>query len=69
MAKFKFQPDNIKDQVWAWIITAASEDEAWQSIADIKKIPIDKLKTFIKIKKEDFPKDQIFDKRWTSSYT
>ena len=69
MAKFKFQPDNIKDQAWSWIITAPSEDEAWQSIADIKNIPIDKLKTIIKIKEEDLNQDQIFDQRWTSTST
>ena len=69
MAKFKFQPDNIKDQAWSWVITASSEDEAWQSIADIKKIPIDKLKTFIKIKEEGPNQNQIFDQRWTSTST
>jgi len=54
MPKFKFHP-NSEDQkhLWAWDITAESEDAAWRVVAGMKQVPVEELKKFITIKQID----------------
>ena len=49
--KFKFHPTS-EDQkhLWAWEITAESEEEAWMLIAMMKQLSIEELKKFITVK-------------------
>ena len=51
MSKFKFHP-NSEDQkhLWAWDITAESEEAAWQLMAEMKQVSVEELKKFITIK-------------------
>lgn len=51
MPKFKFHP-NSEDQkhLWAWDITAESEEAAWQLMAEMKRASVEDLKKFITIK-------------------
>jgi HD-like signal output (HDOD) protein len=54
MPKFKFHP-NSEDQkrLWAWDITAESEEAAWELVAEMKRASIEELKKFITIKQID----------------
>ena len=51
MPKFKFHPKSIDQKhLWAWDITAESEDAAWRVVADLKQVSVEELKKFITIK-------------------
>jgi len=51
MPKFKFHPKSVDQKhLWAWNITAESEEAAWQVVAGMKQVSVEELKKFITIK-------------------
>ena len=51
MPMFRFHPKSVDQKhLWAWNITAESEEAAWQVVAGMKQVSVEELKKFITIK-------------------